>query len=194
MFTGLIEEVGRILSIRTQRGYRRIKIGATKVLEGTSIGDSIAVNGICQTVVSMDSQGFEVEALAETLAKTTAGTWRVRELVHLERALALGDRLGGHLVQGHIQGVGRLAQVRTVGKNWHGRIALPQELAGQCDAEGSIALDGVSLTISKKQGNDVWVNLIPQTLSSTLWAGRRPGYRVNVETDVLNRSKSTLWS
>ena len=190
MFTGLVEEIGRIQGISRKKGYQILTIQANKVLDGTAVGDSIGVNGVCQTVTALDvhsSKTFQVETLAESLEKTTLGGLRVGNSVHLERAAALGQRMGGHLVQGHVEGVGQISKIDKAREQWYVTVDLPGVLADRCISEGSIALDGVSLTIARKIGHKVTVNLIPETLNSTLWKMRKVGDSINVETDVLGR-------
>lgn len=190
MFTGLVEELGQISRIQFGSGYRMFRIRAKKVLEGTRLGDSISVNGVCQTVTAQGKDWFQVETLQESLLKTNLADVKSGDQVHLERALALGDRLGGHLVQGHVEGLGVLESISSQGQNWYGKIRLPEPLLRSCFSEGSIALDGISLTIAKIQGPTIWVNIIPQTLKETTLGSRKPGYRINVETDPLVRAAS----
>ena len=196
MFTGLVEELGQISRIQFGAGYRMFRIHAKKVIDQTKLGDSIAVNGVCQTVTALGKDWFQVETLQESLIKTNLSGLKSGDQVHLERALAMGDRLGGHLVQGHVEAVGMVESLSRQGKNWYGKIRLPADLLPYCLPEGSIALDGISLTIAKIQGSIIWVNIIPQTLKETTLGSRKPGYQINVETDPLVRAASiqSLWN
>lgn len=187
MFTGIVEELGTVRRVLRSAGYRRFFVVASKILENTKIGDSIAVNGVCQTVVDMTESGFVFETLEQTLRKTTIGNLRPPARVNLERAARLDTRLGGHLVQGHVEGVGKLVRIVRRRENVYAHIDLPARLAAICLTEGSVALDGVSLTIARVRGREIVVNLIPQTVEATIWKTRRPGDLVNVETDILRR-------
>jgi riboflavin synthase len=190
VFTGIVEEIGEVRSSRRISGGfisggARIEIAASAVLSGTRVGDSIAVNGACQTVVALGPDCFAVEALGETLRKTTLGGLRPGNRVHLERALALGGRLGGHLVQGHVNGVARVRNLRREGENVYLVLSLPEDLERCCIAEGSIAVDGVSLTICTLRPGEVEVNLIPHTRSATLLGEAKRGDEVNIENDLI---------
>ncbi|MFP4153066.1 MAG: riboflavin synthase [Alkalispirochaeta sp.] len=194
MFTGLVEETGTVRSVHRRGRYQLIEIAAVTILEGTRVGDSIAVDGACQTVSKIDSDRFFVEALDATLTKTTLGEYRTGRRVHLERALAVGDRLGGHLVQGHVDGTGRVSSVRQDGENVYLRIGLPDHLLKYCVAEGSIAVDGVSLTIAGLADPEIEINVIPTTWRETVFPERRVGDAVNLEVDLLARYVERLLS
>ncbi|MER3443884.1 MAG: riboflavin synthase [Armatimonadota bacterium] len=186
MFTGIVEEVGVIREAREEGRLRRLFIGASRVLEGTRIGDSIAVSGVCLTVVELSSEGFTVELAQETLRRTAA-RWAVGQRVNLERSLALGDRLGGHLVTGHVDGRARVVGVnRTMGA-WDVWLEVPRELSRYVAPKGSVALDGVSLTVAGVRGDRFWVTLIPHTLEATTLKERAEGDEVNFEADLLAR-------
>ena len=148
MFTGLVEEIGSVLRLVRRGEGAHLFVRARKVLEGTRIGDSIAVSGACLTVVEMGEGAFAVDCMPETLTHTTVGNLRPGDRVNLERALALGDRLGGHLVLGHVDGVGEVLAVKTRGMAWELRISLPDELRGYVAGKGSVAVDGISLTVT----------------------------------------------
>ena len=185
MFTGLIEETGVVRSIQAMNDGRRLRIEARKVLSDCKIDDSIAVNGICLTVVQTESNGFWVEAVGETLRKTTLGRWRTGERVNLERAMRLNDRLGGHLVQGHVNGQGYVRQLKPLGENYFLEVEVPAPLLRYLIEEGSIAIDGISLTIAKLNGNRVGISVIPHTIKQTNLQYRRVGDAVNIEVDLI---------
>lgn len=186
MFTGIIEEVGVIREARQLGGLHWLFIEAGRVLEGTVAGDSIAVSGVCLTVVELGADGFAVELTKETLHRTAA-RWAAGQRVNLERSLALGDRLGGHLVTGHVDGRARVVGVnRTMGA-WDVWLEVPRELSRYLAPKGSVTLDGVSLTVAGARGNRFWVTLIPHTLEATTLKELAEGDEVNFEADLLAR-------
>ncbi|GAB4221822.1 MAG: riboflavin synthase [Spirochaetales bacterium] len=188
MFTGIVEEVGTIRSIqRLGTGWVQIEVEAKVVLEGSKVGDSIAIDGVCQTIKRLGSRSFTVDTLAESLKKTTLGTLRSGSRVNLERALRLEGRLDGHFVQGHVSGVARIQTIRKERDNVYLTLVLPPPLLHYCVPEGSIALDGISLTIASIRDNTITVNLIPVTLERTTWKYKKEGDLVNVETDIIGR-------
>lgn len=187
MFTGLVEEIGSVRSIRRQGRSAVLEIGARTVLEDTRLGDSIAINGACQTVTEMGPGWFRVDSLAATLEKTTLGALRSGSRVNLERSVTPSTRMGGHFVQGHVDGTGRVLQVREDGRNVFVRVRVPEDLERYLIREGSIAIDGVSLTIAELSGTDLEINVIPATWATTCLVDRREGDAVNVEVDVLAR-------
>lgn len=185
MFTGLVEELGRVAAVEQQTDACRLTIAATTVLEGTRPGDSIAVNGCCLTVVATDGATWTADVMAETLAKTALGALEPGDRVNLERAVRADQRLGGHLVQGHVDGVGSVVS-RTPGDHWEVvEISLPRELARYLVDKGSITVDGTSLTVVHAGDDRFTVSLIPETLARTTLGLRQPGDRVNLEVDVL---------
>lgn len=192
MFTGLIEEVGTVAALRAPRGgqLQRMELKADLVLEDTAVGDSIDINGACHTVVELlASEGFAVESVAETLARTTMGQLRAGDRVNLERSLRPTDRLGGHLVLGHVDGVGTVRRFEAVGGGG-GRVlevAPPAELSRYIAFKGSIAVDGISLTVADLLDESFTIAIIPHTLQHTNLSQVRPGSRVNLEVDVLAR-------
>ncbi|MGQ0561693.1 MAG: riboflavin synthase [Gemmatimonadota bacterium] len=188
MFTGLIEEVGAVSAVaETARGLR-IEIAATRVLGDLAAGDSVALNGVCQTVVAHGATTFTVEAMAPTLARTTLGQLGPGARVNLERALALGARLGGHLVQGHVDAVGTVERVERAGEHVLIGIAVPEMVAAVCVPHGSIAVEGVSLTINDLPADGiVQVALIPHTWQHTNLSGLRAGSTVNLEGDMIGK-------
>jgi riboflavin synthase len=187
MFTGLIEEVGTVRRLERGPAGGKLSVRARTVLGGTKVGDSIAVSGACLTVIALDAGGFVVECMPETLARTTLGLAGAGAAVNLERSLRWGDRLGGHLVLGHVDGVGEVLRVRQEGIAWEVRISLPAELRGAVAAKGSIAIDGISLTVIRVDGEGFEVGIIPHTLKETTLRGVKAGMRVNLEADVLAR-------
>lgn len=194
MFTGIVEEIGRVVGLRSRSSYRRITIGAHTILGDVEIGDSIAVDGACQTIVRIGDDEFDVETLAVSLEKTTLGTWSVGRTVNLERALTPTSRLGGHFVQGHVDDTARIADIRRDGENGYLSVDLPPELARYCVCEGSITIDGVSLTVAALSGRRLTVNVIPHTWHRTTLGTRRVGDSVNLEVDILGRYVERLMS
>ncbi|MGD9584533.1 MAG: riboflavin synthase [Lysobacterales bacterium] len=188
MFTGLIETTGRVRAVQGSAGGLRLDIGTSGLATAELVlGESIAVSGVCLTVVARDRQRFAVEVSDTTLACTTLGGWQVGCAVNLERALCLGDRLGGHLLSGHVDGVGQVLAIDAVGDGQRWRFALPEALARYVAVKGSIAVDGVSLTVNA--ATDTWfeVNLIPHTLTHTVFALGKIADPVNLEVDQIAR-------
>lgn len=187
MFTGLIEEMGTIVERVPSGDGEKIRIDCSRVLSDASHGDSIAVSGVCLTVIDMDQGGFSAYVMAETLAHSTASQWVSGQRVNLERAAAVGDRLGGHIVQGHIDGTATVISV-SPGDQWSVlRFHLAPDIAPLVVRKGSIALDGVSLTVSAVGDDWFEVSLIPETLQATTLGALGEGDVVNVETDILAR-------
>jgi len=188
MFTGIVEEVGRIRRVEPVHAGRRLEIEAERVLEGLRHGDSIAVDGVCQTVVDLDDTGFAVVAVAPTLAVTTLGSFAAGRRVNLERALALGDRLGGHLVQGHVDGLGTVLAIDPKGEHVVLDIRMPDVVAEVSVLHGSICVNGVSLTIQELPTPDVArIALVPYTWDHTALRDLRPGDAVNLEGDMIGK-------
>jgi riboflavin synthase len=187
MFTGLVEDTGTIVSVLPEQGGRRLLIRTRIPLSEVRIGDSIAVDGACLTAERLAGDCFEVVAGRETLGLTTLGEVRAGRRVHLERALRLGDRLGGHLVQGHVDGTARVLRSHAQGESWILWIELPPGLSKYVVRKGSLTVDGVSLTVNEVVGDTCRMNLIPHTVSVTRLGELRPGDAVNVETDLLAR-------
>ncbi|GAB4338778.1 MAG: riboflavin synthase [Calditrichia bacterium] len=187
MFTGIIEEVGHLSRIEPISGGIRLTVAAERILSDLKVDDSVAINGVCQTAVSVTENGFAVEAVGETLEKTTLGQLRVHSPVNLERALTLNTRLGGHLLQGHVNCVGRIVQLSPRGKNYYLQVSIPPQWQRYNISEGSIALDGISLTIARVFEDGVGINVIPHTVEHTNLKNKRPGDTVNVEIDILAR-------
>lgn len=187
MFTGLVEDLGTVIGVRPEGDGRRLVVRTAIPLHDVAIGDSIAHDGVCLTVERTSGDTFEVVAARETLAVTTVGQWSTGKRVHLERALALGQRLGGHLVQGHVDGLGRVVRSEQVGGSWVLWVDAGTALARYVAAKGSICIDGVSLTVNELDDTRFRVNLVPHTVRVTGLGVLRPGDAVNLEVDMLAR-------
>ena len=187
MFTGIIEGMGTINAVRSSGGARRMAIAADMPLDGTKIGDSIAVNGACLTVVALSGKRFEADVSAETLARTTFSALRSGERVNLERALRLSDRIDGHLVSGHIDGVGIIKDHQTKGKVTLITIGVSPALSRYTIAKGSVAVDGISLTINRCTKDLFDVSIIPHTAFMTTIRVKKIGAEVNIETDMIGK-------
>ncbi|AGF72545.1 riboflavin synthase [Corynebacterium halotolerans] len=185
MFTGLVEEIGTVAALEPQGDALRLTIAARTVLENAALGDSISVNGVCLTVATRDEGSFTADVMQESLDRTGLGQLAVGSRVNLERALAAGDRLGGHIMQGHVDGVGQLLS-RTSSEHWDVlRFTLPRSLAHYVVEKGSIAVNGTSLTVSAVGDDFFEVSLIPTTLAETTHGDLAEGDTVNLEVDVL---------
>ena len=187
MFTGLIAARGRVARVTATAGGKRLVIGCRLDGEPIAPGESIAVDGACLTVARRTAAGFEADVVRETLARTTLGALAAGDEVHLERALALGDRLGGHLVQGHVDAVARVLGLTRRRGDVRLTVEIPDALAGLVAQKGSIALHGVSLTVAAVTRRSFEVALIPETLKRTKLGSVRPGDTLNVEADLLAR-------
>ena len=184
MFTGLIEEQGRVL---TPPRNGKLSLAASKVTEGLALGDSIAVNGVCLTVSAFSGQRFTADVMPETLHRSNLGELRTGSLVNLERALPATGRFGGHFVSGHIDGVGSLLSVRPEGNALIFSIRAAPELLRGIVEKGSVAIDGISLTVVELTETLFSVSVIPHTAAVTTLAGKRPGDRLNLETDMIGK-------
>lgn len=185
MFTGIIEETGIIKKVNPIPGGKKIYVAAHEVLSDLKVDASIAVNGVCLTVVKVDQKGFWVEAVGETLEKTTLKSIKTKLLVNLERAVRMSDRLGGHLVQGHVNAVGKIQRIKKLGDNYALDIIVDHELEKYLILEGSITIDGISLTIARLDGQVVGINIIPHTWQNTNMKLLQEGDFMNVEVDVI---------
>lgn len=194
MFTGLIEAMGKVVEVTPRRGSTRIGITGPWTTDQHQRGESIAVDGACLTVSEIRSGRFYADVIAETLSCTTLGRLRPGQQVNLERALRLGDSLGGHLVQGHVDGVVRVLEVRSRGDDHRMRLELTDEIRRYVALKGSVALQGVSLTVSDLVERAFEVALIPETLRATTLGRIRAGDRLNVEVDLLARYLERLTS
>jgi riboflavin synthase len=185
MFTGIVEELGTVAAVDDQGDAIRLSIRASAVLEEAGLGDSIAVNGCCLTVAALDGDTWTADVMQETLDKTSLSGVRPGDTVNLERAVTADKRLGGHIVQGHVDGVG-IVVGRTPSEHWEVvEIAMPEALSRYLVDKGSIAVDGVSLTVVEAGADRFTVSLIPETLARTTLGTRQPGDRVNLEVDVI---------
>lgn len=194
MFTGIVTDVGEILDIE-ERGDLRARIATAYDVEGIDLGASIACDGVCLTVVATgtDPRGwFDVDVSAETLSKTTLGDWAPGSRVNLERALKIGDELGGHIVSGHVDGVARVVSVRDEGDSTRVTLEAPETLARYIAEKGSVALNGTSLTVNEVDGARFGINFIPHTKEVTTWGDVAEGDRVNLEIDTLARYVARL--
>ncbi|MGD3107112.1 riboflavin synthase [Streptomyces sp. YGL11-2] len=185
MFTGIVEELGEVAAIEDLGDAARFRLRGPLVTEGAKHGDSIAVNGVCLTVVDTAGGEFTADVMAETLKRSSLGALTTGSRVNLERPMALGGRLGGHLVQGHVDGTGTIVE-RTPGEHWElVRISLPGQLARYVVEKGSITVDGVSLTVVEAADDSFTISLIPTTLALTTLGIKQSGDPVNLEVDVL---------
>lgn len=188
MFTGIIQALGRIVDVESRDGDSRITIDAGELKLATAgLGDSIAVNGVCLTIVTLAGKCFAADVSAETLALTTLGELAPGQPVNLEPALTLAKPLGGHLVSGHVDGVAELVSRRPEARSERMTFDAPQPLARYIAQKGSVCLDGTSLTVNEVSGRRFGVNIVPHTLEHTIMGGYVPGSRVNIEVDLLAR-------
>lgn len=187
MFTGLIEELGKVQSLTGLGESYRLTVGAKKVLQDLAIGDSVAVNGACLTVVTKTDNAFTVDVMPETARRTVIGSLHVGEGVNLERTLRFGDRLEGHLVAGHVESVGRILHRQEDGNAVVFRIGCEKSLTHYIIEKGSVAVDGISLTVTAVEENSFSVSVIPHTAAVTTLGFKRVGDKVNVETDLIGK-------
>lgn len=185
MFTGIIEEIGEVVSLKRGARSFTLTIRAEKVLEGTAVGDSIATNGVCLTVTRLGGDRFEADVMPETVERTALGRLKAGDGVNLERALTLASRLGGHLVAGHVDSTGRLAECRRDDTALWLTFEAPQSVLRYVVQKGSIAIDGVSLTVARVTERNFSVSLIPHTQGATTLHTLRPGQEVNLESDMI---------
>ena len=187
MFTGLIESVGAVRAVRRGDGSAVLTIEPTDENFSTKIGDSVAVNGVCLTIEHYRGRAFELRAVFETLQKTTLGSLKNGDMVNLERAMVLGGRLDGHIVQGHVDTVGRLVSVTPAGDSLYYTFSVPHEFTRYMVSKGSVAVDGISLTIARMEGGLCTLSLIPHTISHTTLRFRKAGDSLNIECDLFAR-------
>jgi len=195
MFTGLVKETSRVIGIKNIASGKQLYIESKELLTDMEIDDSVAINGACQTVIKKTDIGFFVEAVGTTLKKTTLKNLKIGDCVNLELAMRLGDRLGGHLVQGHVNGVAEVSSVKTIGENYILTFKPSSELLRYIVLEGSITLDGVSLTVSEinKEAGWVQVSVIPHTWKNTGFNTIKSGDNLNVEVDILAKYVESLF-
>ena len=188
MFTGIIQAVGKVASVELRGGDLRVTLG-TGDLDVTDVvlGDSIAVNGVCLTVVELNDEGFVADASVETMALTTVGQWQAGTRLNFEKSLTPSTRLGGHLVSGHVDGIGEIVERYPDARSERFRIKVPAELARYIAHKGSITVDGTSLTVNKVAGAEFELNIVPHTLVHTIFGDYQPGAKVNIEVDVIAR-------
>jgi riboflavin synthase len=188
MFTGIIQAVGEIRSVQPRGGDVRLGVGTGKLeMANVSPGDSIAVNGVCLTAVSLGGDGFAADVSRETMSLTTLGALSAGSRVNLEKALTLSTPLGGHLVSGHVDGVGEILERRQDARSWRFRVQAPPALVRYIAQKGSICVDGTSLTVNEVQGRIFAVNIVPHTIGETIIGDYAPGTRVNLEVDLVAR-------
>lgn len=188
MFTGIIQTVGRIARLEPRGGDVRLYVDTGDLdLTDVQLGDSIAVSGVCLTAVTLEPRGFSADVSNETLSLTTLGKHKAGDPVNLEKALRLADRLGGHLVSGHVDGVGKVVSITPDGRSLRWVFEVPASLARYIAAKGSVCIDGTSLTVNEVTGSRFGVNLIPHTVEHTAFRARRAGDAVNIEVDVVAR-------
>lgn len=186
MFTGIIEEVGKIKNIQGGTNYK-LTIAASKILEDIHLGDSIAVNGICLTAISWDNGSFTVDVMRETLERTSLHRLHAGSFVNLERALAANGRFGGHIVSGHIDGTGEIINIRRDANAVWYKIKTSEKIMEFIIEKGSIAIDGISLTVAKVDRSAFYVSVIPHTLENTILLSKKPGDIVNLENDIVGK-------
>ena len=195
MFTGIIQTVGRVARLELRGGDVRLAIDTAGLdLADVQPGDSIAVSGVCLTAVALEPHGFAADVSNETLSLTMLGQLKAGDLVNLEKALRLADRLGGHLVSGHVDGLGKVVSITPDGRSQRWTFELPAALARYVAAKGSVCIDGTSLTVNEVAGSRFGVNLIPHTVEHTAFRARRVGDAVNIEVDVIARYVERLLS
>ena len=194
MFTGIVTDIGQVLELE-QRGDLRARIGTAYDVEGIDIGASIACDGVCLTVVALGKEPlnwFDVEISAETVGATNVGGWTTGKRLNLERALRVGDELGGHIVSGHVDGVAEVIAMADEGDSTRISFRAPEAFARFIAPKGSVALNGTSLTVNEVSGNDFGINVIPHTKTATTWGTVQVGDRVNLEIDTMARYVARL--
>lgn len=194
MFTGIIRDIGEVITLDKKGGHWRIEIKCNLDLAQAEIGASIACSGCCLTVVEKTQDSFTVDVSLETLDKTGIGDWEIGTKVNLEPSLKLGDELGGHLVSGHVDAQGHIDSIEEAGDSWKVTISVPDEFAKYMAPKGSVTVDGISLTVNTVSGNSFDVNIIPHTWEVTTLGGRVAGQQINIEIDQIARYVDRLLS
>ena len=192
MFTGIISDVGKVASVLQEGGGIRFAVESPETARELHLGDSVSINGACQTVVDVAEGRFVMQAVEETLKKTTLEGLTTGSSVNLELPVRLGDRLGGHIVQGHVDCVGVIAEVRKIKSSWLLRVTFPDQYARYVILHGSVAIDGISLTVAAVGKGDCTVSIIPHTLEKTTLSRSQVGMRVNMEFDVVGKYVESL--
>ena len=187
MFTGIVTDIGEVREARRSNGLLTLRIATAHDTSKIALGASIACSGVCLTAVALEPGMFTVEVSEESLARSTLGAWRAGTRVNLEQAMRLGDEMGGHLVQGHIDGVASVTGRRADGESVRFTFEAPAALAPYVAPKGSVALDGVSLTVNEVDGRTFGVNIIPHTLAHTTFGNAQPGTKMNIEIDLIAR-------
>ncbi|MCX4189498.1 riboflavin synthase [Methylophaga sp. OBS3] len=188
MFTGIIAALGEITALQPKGGDLKLVINAGKLDCGdVKLGDSIAINGVCLTVVDMDNQQLSFDVSQETITRSSLAQLKTGSQVNLEKALAVGERLGGHFVSGHVDGLGQIDSIKEVARSWQIAVNVPSELQRYIAEKGSICIDGASLTVNKVTAKGFEVNIIPHTLQETIIKDYKVGIKVNLEVDLIAR-------
>ena len=187
MFTGMVEELGIVRAVRRGRASSVLSIGARRILSDLRIGDSVAVNGVCLTAAAKDDGGFTADVMAETLRRSNLGALKVGEAVNLERALAANGRFGGHIVSGHVDNLGEIVNTKQEGSALWLTLSAPPDVLELVVKKGSVTLDGVSLTVAERTERTFSVSLIPTTQTDTTLLRKRPGDKINLETDIIGK-------
>jgi len=188
MFTGIISAIGDIANLEQRGGDVRLTIRTGNLsLSDVQLGDSIACNGACLTAVELTGEGFVADVSVETLNLTTIGNWKTGSRINLEKAMQATDRFGGHIVSGHVDGIGEVVALEVDARSWRFRIRAPRELAKYIAHKGSITLDGTSLTINKVEGSEFELNIVPHTMTQTVMGDYKAGTQVNLEVDLVAR-------
>ena len=191
MFTGIVTDIGTIRAIE-HRGDLRVRISTGYDTSGIDMGASIACDGVCLTVVGLGSDWFDVDISAESVARTNIAGWAEGRRLNLERALRLGDELGGHIVSGHVDGIAKITEIRDEGDSTRVTLEAPADLSRFIAQKGSVALNGTSLTVNEVEGHRFGINFIPHTKSVTTWGDMAVGYEINLEIDTLARYVARL--
>ena len=195
MFTGIISAVGKIVQLEERQGDKRLSIDTGNLgLDDVRLGDSIACNGVCLTAVEMTEQGFIADVSVETLSLTTIGNWDMGSPINLEKAMQASDRFGGHIVSGHVDGIGEVISLHEDARSWRFRMRAPAELARYIAHKGSITVDGISLTVNHVDGAEFELNIVPHTMVNTIMGHYQQGTKVNLEVDLIARYLERLSS
>ncbi len=195
MFTGIISAVGKIIQLEEKQGDKRLSIDTGNLsLDDVRLGDSIACNGVCLTAVEITEQGFIADVSLETLSLTTIGNWGIGSPINLEKAMQASDRFGGHIVSGHVDGIGEVVSLHEDARSWRFRMAAPAELARYIAHKGSITVDGISLTVNHVDGAEFELNIVPHTMVNTIMSEYKQGTNVNLEVDLIARYLERLSS